>query len=145
MPNSDTLILRVSLDRKLFRDIEILRSKKLYDLARAIVKAFGFDFDHAFGFYSKLTGNVFASPIKYELFADMGESEAGSVKRTRIDAAFPDVGAAMIFLFDYGDDWRFRVEVIGEGQAKPGTRYPKVIAKVGEAPEQYPSFEDEDE
>jgi hypothetical protein len=27
--------------------------------------------------------------------------------------AFPDVGHKMLFLFDYGDDWRFTVEVIG--------------------------------
>ena len=33
--------------------------------------------------------------VKYELFADMGESEARSVKRTRIVEAFPTVGAKM--------------------------------------------------
>jgi hypothetical protein len=30
-------------------------------LAAAIVEVFGFDFDHRYGFYSKLTGRVFAS------------------------------------------------------------------------------------
>ena len=64
---------------------EILSAKNLYDLAGEIVRVFGFDFDHAFGFYSKLTGDVFGSPVKYELFADMGESEARSVKRIRPD------------------------------------------------------------
>jgi hypothetical protein len=35
---------------------------------------------------------VFGSPVKYELFADMGESEAFSVKRTWIVEGFPTVG-----------------------------------------------------
>jgi hypothetical protein len=143
MTDSPTLIFRVSLDEDLYRDIEIPGSKTLYGLAEAIVEAYDFDFDHAFGFYSKIKGHIFDSPIKYELFADMGESDARSVKRTRISAAFPKVGTKMSFLFDYGDDWRFSVELIGKGQSEPRAKYPKIIASVGEAPEQYPTFEDE--
>ena len=92
MAEAQTHVFRVSLSRKVYRDFEILSAKNLYDLAGEIVRVFGFDFDHAFGFYSKLTGDVFGSPVKYELFADMGESEARSVKRTRIVEAFPTVG-----------------------------------------------------
>ena len=44
----------------------------------------------------------------------------------------------MRFLFDYGDDWRFRVEVIGLGEKVPKTRYPKFLKTVGQAPPQYP-------
>jgi hypothetical protein len=92
--------------------------KNLYDLAGGIVRVFGFDFDHAFGFYSKLTGDVFGSPVEYELFADMGESEARSVKRTRIVEAFPTIGAKMTFLFDYGDNWQFRIEATDQQGAR---------------------------
>ena len=118
-------------------------SKNLYDLAGEIVRVFGFDFDHAFGFYNKLTGNVFSSPVKYELFADMGESEARSVKRTRIVEAFPTVGAKMTFLFDYGDNWQFRIEAIGQNRKEPGGKYPRLLKTIGEAPEQYPDPDDE--
>ncbi|WP_046864801.1 IS1096 element passenger TnpR family protein [Microvirga massiliensis] len=142
MPDSETSILRATLDTKLYRDIEIPDTKSLYDLGEAIVEAFDFDLDHAFGFYSKLKGHIFDSPVKYELFADMGESDAQSVKHTRISTAFPEVGAKMIFLFDYGDDWRFHLEMIGKGQKQSRVRYPKVIASVGEAPEQYPDYEE---
>ena len=41
--------------------------------------------------------------------------------------AFPDVGSKMLFLFDYGDEWRFKVEVVGMGEKVPKARYPKVI------------------
>ena len=143
MPDSETSILRATLDTKLYRDIEIPDTKSLYDLGEAIVEAFDFDLDHAFGFYSKLKGHIFDSPVKYELFADMGESDAQSVKRTHISTAFPEVGTKMIFLFDYGDDWRFHVEMVGKGQKQPRVRYPKIVASVGEAPEQYPDYEEE--
>jgi hypothetical protein len=113
------------------------------------VRAFDFDLDHAFGFYSKLTEYCLDSPIKYELFADLegGESDAGSVKRTKVAQAFPDVGSKMLFLFDYGDEWRFKVEMVGMGEKVPKARYPKVIKSMGTAPPQYPDpdeeFEDE--
>jgi len=146
MAEAGTQVFRVSLNPKLYRDIEIQSSKKLYDLASAIVAAFGFDFDHAFGFYSLLKGNILQSPVKYELFADMAdmdiESEAGSVKRTRISEAFHKIGYKMTFLFDYGDNWEFRVELIGKGVKERGVKYPRVRKEVGRAPEQY-AAEDE--
>jgi len=51
----------------------------------------------------------------------------------------------MLFLFDYGDEWRFKVEVIGLGEQMPETDYPRVVATVGTAPPQYPGTEDQDE
>ncbi len=153
MTEAGTHIIRVTLQDEptTYREIEVESRITLSDLAEAIVHAFGFEFDHAFGFYSKLTGqDVMRSQPKYELFADMGErTEAKSVRKTRIADAFPDVGHKMLFLFDYGDDWRFVVEVIGISQKATKTRYPKVLKKVGQAPKQYGSWDedadDEDE
>jgi hypothetical protein len=143
MADSGTHIFRVSLRPKLYRDIEIASASKLYDLAKAIVRSFAFDFDHAFGFYSKLTGHIYDSPIKYELFADMGEPGARSVKRTRIGEAFPAVGGQMAFLFDYGDEWLFRVKATGLGKKESGVKYPRILESLGDAPEQYPSNDDD--
>lgn len=145
MQRVSTHIFRVRLWPKVYRDIEIESRKSLYDLAAAIVRAFGFDFDHAFGFFSKLTGHIYDSPVRYDLFADMDVgSTAQSVKRTTVLQAFPEVGSKMLFLFDYGDQWKFRVEVIGFGEKAPKTRYPKVLAVVGEAPPQYPEIDEID-
>jgi hypothetical protein len=113
MPEAATHILRATLTGKpsVYRDIEIARSDSLYDLAEGIVQAFGFDFDHAFGFYTGLTRKTMMQvQPRYELFADMGEStDAQSVKKTSVARAFPKVGRKMMFLFDYGDEWLFRV------------------------------------
>jgi len=145
MSVTETHIIRVSLNPKVYRDFEIISTEKLYDLAGTIVQYFGFDFDHAFGFYSLLKGKVHRSPIKYELFADMGESDARSVKRSRIVDAFPEVGNKMTFLFDYGDGWEFRTEVIGRGRKEAGASYPRLLKTVGKAPKQYPDPDDLDD
>jgi Plasmid pRiA4b ORF-3-like protein len=149
IPVIGTHIVRVTLQDEptIYREIEIESRKALSDLAEAIVHAFGFEFDHAFGFYSKLTGrDVMRSQPKYELFVDMGEqTSAKSVRKTTVADAFPDVGHTMLFMFDYGDDWRFIVEVIGLGQKAAKTRYPKVLKKVGQAPEQYGAWDDDED
>jgi hypothetical protein len=143
MPPSETFILRAALDgqKAIYRDIEIESSKSLYRLAEALVKAFDFDFDHAFGFYSGLTpAKLTRVDPRYELFADMGEANPGvfSVKKTKVSQAFLDIGHTLVFLFDYGDDWRFRVSLKETGTKQPKVRYPRVVTIRGNAPPQYP-------
>lgn len=101
MADRGTHTLRISLfeEPSVYREIEIGSAKALWNLAEAIVQAFDFDFDHAFGFYSGRTERTLmqAKP-KYELFADMGgQSDAGSVKKTRIAEAFSRIGHRMDF------------------------------------------------
>ena len=47
----------------------------------------------------------------------------------------------MLFVFDYGDEWRFTVELVKLGEKKPGTRYPRLVGASGDAPEQYPDMD----
>jgi hypothetical protein len=148
MAGTDTFILRAALQRSasIYRDIEIDPAKSLYRLAEATVSAFDFDFDHAFGFYTGLTPTRMHREFpKYELFADMGEADPGvlGVKKTKISQAFPEVGHTMLFLFDYGDDWLFRIALRSTGKKSAKTRYPRVVASRGEAPAQYPDADDD--
>lgn len=148
MKSNQTFILRVALDgdNSLYRDIEIESSKSLYRFAEAITAAFDFDFDHAFGFYSGLTSTkMMRTDPRYELFADMGSADPGvrSVKNTRIAQAFPAIGHVLLFLFDYGDDWRFHVSLKEAATKLPKVRYPRVVATRGKAPPQYPDPEEE--
>ena len=139
------LVFRATLSAKVFREIEVAANCSLHNLAKALVGSFDFDFDHAFGFYSRLTGNPSKSAMKYELFADIGEGDGLSrgVKRTQAVKAFSEIGDKMLLLFDYGDNWQFIVErLAAELSDKPQTR-PRLLRSVGLAPEQYP-LEDED-
>jgi Plasmid pRiA4b ORF-3-like protein len=147
---ADTLIIRVALAGRvsIYRTIEIEASKSLYQLAEAIVAAFGFDFDHAFGFYSGLKpATMMRVNPRYELFVDMGDADPGvlSVKKTKVAQAFPAIGHTMLFLFDYGDDWLFRVKLEQMGKRIAKVRYPRIVATDGEAPKQYPDPDDFDE
>lgn len=135
-------------DKKISRDVEMKEDTSLYKLAEAIVGAYGFDFDHAFGFFSKISeSRYFDSERKYELFTDMEDegiepTGAKSVEKTKIGEAWKNIGDKMLFLFDYGDEWLFVVELAGFGTTEPKTKYPHVVKSVGKAPEQYPEVEE---
>jgi Plasmid pRiA4b ORF-3-like protein len=150
MAQNETLIIRAALEGKpsIYREVEIDSSKSLYNLAEAITSAFGFNFDHAFGFYSGLKpATMMRTSPRYELFADMGDADPGvlSVKKTKVAQAFPAIGHAMLFLFDYGDDWLFRVKWERTAKKNAKVRYPRIVATHGEAPEQYRDPENFDE
>ena len=125
------------------REIEILESASLYKLAEAIVDAYNFDFDHCFGFFSEVSESRYLdSERKYELFTDLEKegvepTGAGSVKKTKIKEVWQKVGDKMMFLFDYGDDWQFVVELVGFGEKDAKREYPRVLKKIGKAPKQY--------
>ncbi len=152
-----THIIRAKLmhDKRTYRDIEIRSDKTLYHLAEAILDAFDFDMDHAFGFYSDLGWDYYDSPVRYELFTDMGMSDdwgdfggrpkAKGVKRTRLSVVFTELKQKMQFLFDYGDDWRFEIEFRSFGERTKGAAYPRILAAKGPSPEQYPDWEDDEE
>ena len=146
MADMSTRIFRASLRGRLYRDIELPSGGSLEDLAKAIVGAFGFDLDHAFGFYSSLGYRYHDAEERYELFADLGQADEGvrGVRRVKLSTAFPEPGKQMLFLFDYGDEWRFKVELIGLGR-KGKAVYPRVVKRVGEAPRQYPGLEEDEE
>ncbi len=142
MAQTDTFIVRAALkdESSIYRDIEIEPLKSLYRLAEAIVAAFHFDFDHAFGFYAGAPYAAKRAHPRYELFADMGEADPDvrGVKKTKIAEAFPAVGHSLVFLFDYGDDWLFQVKLKGTGKKLAKARYPRIVASHGDAPKQYP-------
>ncbi len=91
-------------------------------------------------YYDKLTGNYCRSKVKYELFADMGEPTEGarSVKWTAVSEAFRADKARLLFIFDYGDQWGFKIERTGMATKMAGVKYPRVVKSTGKAPEQYP-------
>lgn len=136
--------LRASLKPHVYRDIEIDSALSLFELAQLITSAFGFDFEHAFGFFGRLTGRVFASPVRYELFADeeLG-GDARSVQQATVGQALPRTNSKMLFVYDYGDEWRFRVEVRDISELPPGSPISRVTAQIGKAPDQYPVVSDD--
>ena len=131
---------------RIIRKIQIAETKSLYNFAKVITQSFNFYFDHYFGFYS--------NPIKYhdserayELFYDLDDVEppdpnVKSVKHTRIGQVFKQPGEVMLFLFDYGQCWRFFVEFEEIKQADRWDLKPVILESIGKAPLQYPPCKD---
>ena len=126
-----------------YRVLAVPEEFTLYPFAEAINEHFGFAFDHPFGFYSNMT-HYSASEEGYELFADFpdlrwieDDRKFEGVKKTRVNQVFTQPKKKMLFLFDYGDEWHFRVELAATGPAQQGKRYPACIMSVGKARSQY--------
>jgi hypothetical protein len=142
-----TYIFKINLFRnpQIIRDIEVLENINLYKLAETIINAYNFDFDHCFGFFSKIAEWGYSdSERKYELFTDLIEegedlepTGAGNVKKTKVSEVWKGVGDKMLFLFDYGDNWQFVVELTGFGKKDAKKKYPRIVKKIGRAPKQY--------
>jgi hypothetical protein len=149
-------VIRAKLAPNLYRDVQIDASKSLYDLAGAILKAYDFDNDHAFGFYNTHK-NPYQATQRYELFVDLagGDVEefdddrppAKSVKKNVISQLYEqDTKADWGFLFDYGDDWFFELKLKKVLANLPASEAKgQVVNQKGEAPEQYPDYDEEDE
>ncbi|NEQ87896.1 MAG: plasmid pRiA4b ORF-3 family protein [Moorea sp. SIO2I5] len=79
-------------------------------------------------------------PLTFPVFS----VEEKSVRKTKINQVFKK-DKEMLFLFDYGDEWLFHILCLDDEVARePRKRYPKLIDQKGEAPEQYPDYDDED-
>lgn len=134
------------IKEKPYREIAVISSQSLSTLAQAIVSFFGFDFDHCYGFYDNLK-DPYKSKEMYELFTDIPEDPtpgALGVTHVKITKAFERIGKKMLFLFDYGDNWHFIVELVDIKSLEKQDKYPKILKKVGQVPEQYPPLEKDD-
>lgn len=124
--------------------IAISGSINLYGLAEHIIDTVGFEFDHAFGFYDNRR-DPFKSSEFYTLFADMDDVEDDGepgVNKTFIEDVFKK-GKRMLFLFDYGEDWKFQLTCTEALPTDSKRKVRTVLSETGKAPVQYPGKENE--
>ncbi len=133
-----------------WREIEVAANQTLADLGEAIPLAFGFTDPHLWSFF--LSGKAWDRSTQYALESApglLGEPGARAARRVLIgDVPFPGVRGTkeFLFLFDYGDEWHFRVKLLRTSATlEPDVAYPRVVAKHGKAPPQYEGMEDEEE
>lgn len=53
------------------------------------------------------------------------------------------IGGSMLFNFDFGDDWYFNLTLEQIEQPDAKLKNPKLLESHGEAPPQYPDYDDE--
>ena len=85
---------------------------------------------------------ITADDVEKTLTGLAASEESRNVRTTTIESLDLEVGKEFMYLFDYGDEWRFKVRLhaINEN-ADPDVEYPRVVESVGDAPPQY-GFED---
>jgi hypothetical protein len=139
---SRTLVLRVSYRYKpeFWREIEIADDQYLSDLHLAIQRALGWDNDHLYSFY---TGKR-----PYDEKTEIGAP--GAHARRRADAV--TVGALelrtrqkFLYLFDFGDDHLFDIQVMKINPKAPPGIYPRVVGQQGDRLIQYEGEEEWDD
>ncbi len=128
-------VFKVSIGR-VWRKIAISGESNFDTLAGTILQAFDFGNDHLYQFiYSDRYGlkkYINHSYIEEEPYTD--DVRLGEV------AFFS--GMEMTFLFDFGDCWKFRVQVEEIDADTSDGSEPVILERRGKAPEQYPDYDE---
>lgn len=133
------------------RTIEIRGDQTLEALHLTIFRAFDREEEHMYEFQVGGRGPMDRRARRYTLSAAIedpltGErAAAGDVRRTTVGSLGLRIGQAFGYWFDFGDDWRHQINVVGVGKRAAGARYPKVTKRVGESPPQYVDWDEEGE
>jgi len=131
------------LENECVRVLEIDSEASLMELHDAIQDAVGFDRDHLFEFFA---GRSYRN--RKLVFNDSfdGEQSFDRYGILTLEQLYPlPKSCKLYYHFDFGDDWYFE---IGKFRRKlmvrePGVEYPRIIASIGQHPEQYGSWEEE--
>ena len=129
---------------QIWREIELASTQTLADLGEAIPEAFDFDDPHLWAFF--LSGKPWDERTEYARDPEpnlLGGRRPKSADRLPIREV---PGKEFLYIFDFGDEWHFGVKLARTSdRPEPGARYPRVVARHGESPPQYPDLEDEDD
>ena len=115
-------------------NIELEESATLEDLHHAVQHAVHFDNDHLYCFYMSRTD----SSRSREYFDD----ENGLIFTKTLKDLFPlPPKQSMFYLFDWGDEWIFKISPSRKRPHEPVSRkrYPRVESESGTRPVQYPA------
>ena len=131
-------VISVSVGTGCYRHIQISKSATLYKLHKAIIGAFDFEDDHAHAFFMD---NHYWSG--YAAFFSMKmHGDERLTKNYKLEKMNLSKGDQFKYLFDFGDEWRFQCKVLRV--LEDNVDIPCVIRSVGESPEQYPEWDEEE-
>jgi len=136
LPSGNTYIFKVSLNKITWRKIRIAANKTLQHLHNAIQEAFDFDNDHLFAFF--MDGKLWSK----KAYWDKREGSKPTADQAVLSEIGLSVGKRFLYLFDFGNEWRFDVQLEETLALDKPPQKAEIIAQKGDAPEQYPDWED---
>jgi hypothetical protein len=121
------------------RTVVVRGDQTLVELHRILQTAFEWGDDHLYSFWLSgrfwgRDGSEYSSPD----WLEQGQLSA----RTRLERLGLVAGQKVAYIFDFGDEWRVRLTLTKVEPADERT-YPRIVASRGDAPPQYPDYEDE--
>ena len=123
---------------KVWRDIELAEDQTLEDLHLIVQQAYDWWDDHLYSFFMSGQGWDQASEIGCpwtDASLHTHQVEIGQLKL--------EPGQKFLYLFDYGDNHEFDVTLLAVNPSAGPDNYPKIVARKGRSPEQYPDYDDE--
>jgi hypothetical protein len=127
--------------KSVWRRIEVRSDQTLEDLHDAIQDAFVWDDDHLYAFF--LSGKAWDASSEYvRPHADREQGMPSA--RVRLDRLDLRPRQRILYIFDFGDEWRHDVIVERTDIQSDAGKYPRIVEERGDAPPQYPNQENED-
>ncbi|WP_391206659.1 plasmid pRiA4b ORF-3 family protein [Psychrobacillus sp. L4] len=125
-----TYLLKVKLNTSCWRTVQLSSFHTLLDLHKIIQRAFDFDDDHLYAFYmdnKEYSEHCYNAPMDFN-GPYVNEIEIGNLNLYE--------GQSFLYLFDFGDEWKFDVQVlkITQGETMEEARIRK---EHGASPDQY--------
>ena len=124
------------------RDIEIRGDQTLDDLHWAIFAAFDRDDEHLYEFVLGKTPRDHTA-VRYGMMVDTGGDDEEASETFMSDLGL-NLKRAFWYMFDFGDSWWHRIEVLKIATPEPKKRYPRITERQGKSPPQYPDGDDEE-
>lgn len=148
--NQKSFVISVSLLKGCYRHIQIAQDATLEALSSVILQAFAFDDDHMHAFFMDNVAWSEADCYYMDTMDDEGDDNERHTCDFRLRLVMR-VGSKFKYVFDFGDNWQFQCRVLSEKtwdapspHDAPLDSYALVIRAVGEAPEQYGDWEEEE-
>ena len=124
------------------RDIEIRGDQTLADLHWAIFDAFDREDEHLYEFVLGKTPRD-RTAVRYGIMVDTGGDDEEACE-TLIGDLGLNLRRAFWYMFDFGDSWWHRIEVLKIAAPEPKKRYPRITERQGKSPPQYPDGDEEE-
>ena len=105
-----SLVLSISLGPGIYRHIQISESATLMKLSAVILSSVGFYDDHLHSFF--MNNRAWDGDAEYACPHDDMDGVRGSSDKVKLSKFHLSKGDKFLYIFDYGDDWRFQIKVL---------------------------------
>jgi hypothetical protein len=124
---------------KIWRRLAIMAENTMEDLLNLVLDSVEFDHDHLYAFtYRDEMG------VSVSIF-DPRSDEGPWADEVEVGMLGLQPGQAVGLLYDYGDNWEFQLKLERINPAGAEESKPRILESHGKSPEQYRSWDDEDE